>query len=65
MNSQSVGYQVCTFEQNTERQLDGVELDRSFTDKASSKGTKRPQLDASIRILVQHDSGKNGGDASF
>jgi hypothetical protein len=42
-----VGYvRVSTFEQNAERQLGGVTLDRTFTDKAPGKDTKRPQLDA-------------------
>ena len=46
-NGQRVGYvRVSTFEQSAERQLDGVELDRIFTDQASGKDTKRPQLDA-------------------
>jgi DNA invertase Pin-like site-specific DNA recombinase len=37
MNGQRVGYiRVSTFEQNAERQLDGVELDRTFTDGCSS-----------------------------
>lgn len=38
-----VGYQrVSTVDQNTARQLDGVQLDKVFTDKASGKDTKRP-----------------------
>lgn len=40
-----IGYQrVSTADQNTERQLDGVELDKVFTDKASGKDTNRPEL---------------------
>jgi len=42
---QKVGYvRVSTVDQNTERQLDGVELDKVFTDKCSAKDTNRPQL---------------------
>ena len=38
MNGQLIGYiRVSTFDQNPERQLDGVQIDRSFTDKASGK----------------------------
>ena len=49
MNGQHAGYVwVSKFEQNAERQLDGAELDRTFTDKASSKDTKRPQLDTVV-----------------
>jgi DNA invertase Pin-like site-specific DNA recombinase len=40
-----VGYiRVSTLDQNTDRQLDGIEVDRTFTDKASGKDTQRPQL---------------------
>lgn len=42
---QRVGYRrVSAVDQNTERQLDGVELDKVFTDKASGKNTDRPEL---------------------
>ena len=43
MVGQRIGYvRVSTFEQNTVRQLDGVPVDRVFTDKASGKDAKRP-----------------------
>jgi len=46
MKGQILGYiRVSTLDQNTERQLDGIKLDRKFTDKASGKDTKRKQLD--------------------
>lgn len=39
------GYQrVSTIDQNTERQLDGVAVDRMYTDKASGKDANRPEL---------------------
>jgi DNA invertase Pin-like site-specific DNA recombinase len=42
---QTVGYvRVSTIDQNAERQLEGVELDKVFTDKASGKDTNRPAL---------------------
>jgi DNA invertase Pin-like site-specific DNA recombinase len=42
---QNIGYiRVSTAEQNTIRQLDGVRLDRVFTDKCSGKDTKRLAL---------------------
>ena len=42
---QTVGYvRVSTTDQNTERQLDGLELDKVFTDHASGKDTDRPAL---------------------
>lgn len=37
---QRVGYiRVSTVDQNTTRQLDGIDLDRVFEDKASGKNT--------------------------
>jgi DNA invertase Pin-like site-specific DNA recombinase len=57
MNGQRIGYvRVSTFEQNAERQLDGVVLDRTFTDKASGKDTKRPQLDALLTFVRAGDT---------
>ncbi len=53
---QMVGYiRVSTLDQNTERQLDGFKLDRIFTDKASGKDTKRPQLQAALNHLREGD----------
>lgn len=57
MNGQRVGYvRVSTFEQNAGRQFDGVTLDRIFTDKASGKDTKRPQLDALLTFVRAGDT---------
>ena len=40
-----VGYvRVSSVDQNPDRQLEGVEVDRIFLDKASGKDTERPQL---------------------
>ena len=56
-HSKRVGYiRVSTLDQNTERQLDGQDLDKVFTDKASGKDTKRPQLQASLHYLREGDS---------
>ena len=55
-HSKRVGYiRVSTLDQNTERQLDGQELDKVFTDKASGKDTKRPQLLAALDYLREGD----------
>ena len=44
--SQLIGYvRVSSVEQNTERQLDGIEVDRTFTDRASGKDTNRPEFE--------------------
>lgn len=51
-----VGYvRVSSFDQNPERQLEGLELDRKFTDKASGKNTKRPELEAMIDYVREGD----------
>lgn len=52
-----IGYvRVSSFEQNLERQLEGVELDKKFQDKASRKNTKRPQLEAMIDYVRDGDT---------
>ena len=52
-----VGYQrVSTIDQNTSRQLDGVELDKVFTDKASGKDTDRPELMRAVEYLRDGDT---------
>jgi DNA invertase Pin-like site-specific DNA recombinase len=54
---QRVGYKrVSTIDQSTERQLDGVELDRAFEDKASGKDTNRPQLIEAIKYVRDGDT---------
>lgn len=53
MHGQRVGYvRVSSVDQNAARQLEGLSLDRTFTDKASGKDTQRPQLDA-LRAYVR------------
>lgn len=50
MKGQKIGYvRVSTADQNTNRQLEGVQLDRIFTDKASGKDAKRPELEAMLK----------------
>lgn len=45
MTGLRVGYiRVSSIDQNPERQLEGVALDKVFTDKASAKDVNRPQL---------------------
>jgi DNA invertase Pin-like site-specific DNA recombinase len=42
-------------DQHTERQLDGLELDETFVEKASGKDTHRPQLKAALKHLRKGD----------
>ncbi|WP_063025176.1 recombinase family protein [Nocardia niwae] len=52
-----VGYiRVSTVDQNTVRQLDGIDVERTFTDKASGKDTARPQLDELIAFVREGDT---------
>lgn len=54
---QLVGYvRVSTIDQNTERQLDGIELDKVFTDHASGKDTARPALQACLDWVREGDT---------
>jgi len=52
-----VGYiRVSTIEQNTDRQLDGINLDKVFIDKVSGKSLNRPQLKACLGYLRDGDT---------
>ncbi len=56
MHGQKIGYiRVSSTDQNTERQLDGLQLDRTFTDKVSGKSTDRPQLQEMLRFVRDGD----------
>lgn len=56
MKGQRIGYKrVSTFDQNDERQLAGLELDRIFIDKASGKDTNRPQFLEMMRFAREGD----------
>ena len=51
-----VGYvRVSSVDQNTSRQLEGLDLDKVFTEKASGKDVKRPQLLATLEYLRDGD----------
>jgi len=57
MLGQRIGYvRVSTFEQNLERQLEGVSADRIFADKASGKDVKRPQLEELLNFARAGDT---------
>ena len=57
MAGQNIGYvRVSTVEQNTARQLDGVVLDKTFTDRVSGKSMDRPQLQACLTYVREGDT---------
>jgi DNA invertase Pin-like site-specific DNA recombinase len=56
-SGQRVGYiRVSSVGQNPGRQLDGVEVDRVFTDTVSGKSAARPQLQAMLAFVRDGDT---------
>ncbi len=57
MKGQRVGYvRVSSFDQNSQRQLEGVPVDRLFTDKASGKDMQRPELEQLLAFVREGDT---------
>ena len=57
MLGQRIGYiRVSTVYQNTDRQLEGLSLDKTFTEKASAKDTHRPKLQELIQFVRAGDT---------
>jgi DNA invertase Pin-like site-specific DNA recombinase len=57
MPGQKLGYiRVSSITQNTDRQLEGLELDEKFEDKISGKDTKRPKLEAMLKHARKGDT---------
>ena len=57
MPGQRIGYvRVSSFDQNPERQLENISLNKVFTDKASGKDTKRPELEALLVFAREGDT---------
>ena len=57
MNGQRIGYtRVSTLDQQTDRQLEGIAVDRMFTDKASGKDARRPALDDLLGFVREGDT---------
>jgi DNA invertase Pin-like site-specific DNA recombinase len=56
MTGKLIGYlRVSTAEQQTDRQLDGIELDKRFEEKISGKDTNRPELKAMLEYIREGD----------
>lgn len=56
MTGKKIGYiRVSSLDQNHERQLEGIKLDRCFTDKASGKDINRPELEAMLNYVRDGD----------
>lgn len=56
-NGQNIGYiRVSSTGQNSSRQLDGIQVDKTFEDKASGKDTQRPALAECLEYLRSGDT---------
>jgi DNA invertase Pin-like site-specific DNA recombinase len=54
---QRIGYvRVSSYDQNAERQLEHLDADRVFTDKASGKDIERPELKALLSFAREGDT---------
>jgi len=57
MNGQRIGYiRVSSFEQNPDRQLEGMHVARTFVDKSSGKDAQRPELDELLSYAREGDT---------
>ena len=57
MRGHRIGYvRVSALDQNPDRQLEDLVLDKVFTEKASGKDTRRPQLDALLTFVREGDT---------
>ena len=57
MLGQRIGYiRVSSLDQHEERQLEGIEIAKTFIDKASGKDTKRPQLEILMSFVRSGDT---------
>lgn len=56
MTGKRIGYiRVSTTDQNPDRQLEGIQLDKKFIDYASAKSTDRPQLKDMLEFVREDD----------
>ena len=57
MSDKVIGYiRVSTYDQNPERQLEGMHLDKVFTDKASGKDLNRPAFEELLDYVREGDT---------
>ena len=56
MSGKRVGYiRVSSFDQNTDRQLEEIQLDKRFIDKASGKDVNRPAFIELLNYVREDD----------
>ncbi len=53
MSGKRVGYiRVSSFDQNTDRQLEAIQLDKKFIDKVSGKDINRPAFTELLNYIM-------------
>jgi DNA invertase Pin-like site-specific DNA recombinase len=56
MTGKRIGYiRVSTTDQNPDRQLEGIQIDKKFIDYASAGSTNRPQLQSMLEFVREDD----------
>ena len=56
MKGQRIGYiRVSSLEQNSARQLEGIQVDRTYEDRVSAKDLQRPNLQSMLTYVREHD----------
>jgi hypothetical protein len=57
LHGQRIGYtRVSSLDQNPERQLEQIPLDRVFTDQASGRDIRRPELERLLAFVREGDT---------
>ncbi|WP_430501916.1 recombinase family protein, partial [Escherichia coli] len=57
MHGQRIGYvRVSSFDQNPERQLEQIQVQNVFTDKAAGKDARRPELERLLAFVREGDT---------
>ena len=57
MTGKRIGYiRVSTAQQNTDRQLEGIAVDRTFLEKVSAKDANRPEFEEMMKFLRDGDT---------
>ena len=57
MQGHRIGYvRASSFDQNPERQLEHIQVDKVFSDKASGKDTQRPELERLLAFVRDGDT---------
>ncbi len=57
MSGKRIGYvRVSNFDQNPERQMEQIPVDKVFTDTASGNNTTRPELERALAFVREGDT---------